>query len=89
MNWTKPRGEARLDAIVGDATSAPWDGPVWEYTTITMKPTDTERLNALGEAGWELVSMTPSLVAGTSAGGVDAVFRRAKRTLDTVGENSG
>ncbi|MBK8031538.1 MAG: hypothetical protein J0M07_05830 [Anaerolineae bacterium] len=35
-----------------------WKGPIPEFTVEALMP----RLNALGEQGWELVSLTPQFV---------------------------
>ena len=38
----------------------------WEYQTEVLKPDDIpSRLNARGEAGWELVSFAPCMVVRT------------------------
>ncbi len=37
-----------------------WKGPMPEFTIEALMP----RLNALGEQGWELVSLTPQAIGG-------------------------
>ena len=45
----------------GAEESAPWEGPTWTYATVTAQTnSDTllNRLNEMGQQGWEAVGMT-------------------------------
>ena len=70
----------------------------YAYKTISVAPTGlrvsgddhTQKLselleeesNELGEKGWEMVAVVPSLASGGSVSKVMAIFKRSKETED-------
>lgn len=52
----------------------PWEGPTWQFATVTAQTnseTLLDRLNEMGQRGWQAVSMTQ---AGGAAGVMSQVL---------------
>jgi hypothetical protein len=54
-------GKKTRTGSVGIEDDAPWEGPTWTYATVTAQTngeTLLDRLNEMGQHGWEAVGMT-------------------------------
>jgi hypothetical protein len=62
--------------------SAPWEGQQWEYMAVQVRKGtgDFDKLNTLGEHGWELVGSTPRWSLGSNA----LVWTRSGRNRPTA-----
>jgi hypothetical protein len=67
--WKKDQNESKIESFIGDLGE--WSGSTWEYRVLDLPVRDLENaLNALGEVGWEVVSIAEGLLmaGGTGAG---------------------